>query len=541
MKGFLDIDKIIEHRPLLDKSAKRPGIPQECNSLITASMYSERSRKPNRHTKTVCESCYWSRHYGDESFTKSYKYSVSTDGLSEREAEAKYTGLLASVGDVPQDQKSSLSRRISQAGEKLKARRLSGAARESTTHAGALVSLRDLPIFIERFAIRGSHQRALSIGTDVERRVWEHQRVVGTPKRHKVMLKQVVGAPFSGALSRFVESDQEAHVVNLVVEASEHAFDSAVLSSGDQKRKLDERLHSILESMKALLQSRLKVYLHRIVQRLLDSDNPLTWNPLDNNCRAFCDSLLDYTLYSPLVNGPPQTIPGLSPLYLMSFVSPPQKGYMKPQLRSKFDAPEGFIEEYIRRLHFGRHNDADIIDSLQEYWYDWGGFSKPLYEHQDVFPWDCSEAYKGSQAECGQCNLSKHVWAFPFDSWSIVTLHLQRDQHQYPGFVGMTDPAKLKKWTQLRLSVLQASSKLHRAAAAIHYYDVGVGKNYFLARWAALDEEKQKHEYEKLRDARMRAQDIPATVALQVPKFYATSQRHGRLAFYGFQERRSLK
>lgn len=26
--GFLDIDKIIEHRPLLDKSAKRPGIPQ---------------------------------------------------------------------------------------------------------------------------------------------------------------------------------------------------------------------------------------------------------------------------------------------------------------------------------------------------------------------------------------------------------------------------------------------------------------------------------------------------------------------------------
>lgn len=120
----------------MDKDAGPQYAPlrcAECNSLITASMYSERSRKPNRHTKTVCESCYWSRHYGDESFTKSYKHSVSTDGLSEREAEAKYTGLLASVGDVPQDQKSSLSRRISQAGEKLKARRLSGAARESTS------------------------------------------------------------------------------------------------------------------------------------------------------------------------------------------------------------------------------------------------------------------------------------------------------------------------------------------------------------------------------------------------------------------------
>ncbi|KAL5356140.1 hypothetical protein BJX96DRAFT_185608 [Aspergillus floccosus] len=656
IKGFLDIDKIIEHRKPLDKLAKRPGIPQvvvtsankdtgpqykslrcaECNALITASMYSQHSQDRNGHTKTVCESCYWSRHYGDESFTKSYKHSVSTDGLSEREAEAKYAGLLGSVGDVPRDQKSSLSRSFSRAGEKLKARRLSATAKGnmpassegqpkppqgaaldvlatedediplffrqcmernpfaevhmalrigplviengvSNTHAGALVSLRDLPIFIERFHIRGSHQRALSIGTDVERRVWEHQRVVRTPKHYKVIIKQVVGAPFSGALSRFIESDQEQQVLKLVIKASEHDFDSPALFPADQKRKLDECLNPILESLKDLLQSRLRVYLHRIVQTLLDPHNILTWNPLDNNCRAFCDSLLDHTLYGPLVNGPHQTIQGSSPLYLMSFVSPTQKGYMKPQLRSKFDVPEGFIEEYMRRLYFGRHNDADILDSLQEYWYDWGGFSKPLYKHQDMFPWDCSEAYKGSEGECGQCNLSKHVWRFPFDSWSIVTLHLQRDQYQYPGFANLANPAKLKQWTKSRLSLLQASSKLNRVAAAMslsttfvklatwlhetdrgllqshpslsrvrnggihraqpcsHYYDVGVGRNYFLAEWAAMDEEKQKQEYEKLRDARMRAEDIPAAVALQVPKFSTISQRHGTLAFHGFQ------
>src|SRR6202011_2621199 len=24
---------------------------------------------------------------------------------------------------------------------------------------------------------------------------------------------------------------------------------------------------------------------------------------------------------------------------------------------------------------------------------------------------------------CNECNLAKHVWAFPFNSWSIISLH----------------------------------------------------------------------------------------------------------------------
>jgi hypothetical protein len=39
-----------------------------------------------------------------------------------------------------------------------------------------------------------------------------------------------------------------------------------------------------------------------------------------------------------------------------------------------------------------------------------------VYPYQDLFPWDCTEAYNRYPAKCGKCNTSNHVLAFPFDS-----------------------------------------------------------------------------------------------------------------------------
>jgi hypothetical protein len=94
---------------------------------------------------------------------------------------------------------------------------------------------------------------------------------------------------------------------------------------------------------------------------------------------------------------------------------------VKERIKTKFDVPNGQIEEYLLKFRFGRHDDADIVDTLQEYWHDWGAFGGHIYKYQGLFPWDCTEAYSRYPVECNEYNLAKHVWSFPFDSWSSST------------------------------------------------------------------------------------------------------------------------
>lgn len=97
---------------------------------------------------------------------------------------------------------------------------------------------------------------------------------------------------------------------------------------------------------------------------------------------------------------------------------------------SKYETPNGFVEEYLLRIQNGRRKESDLIDSISEYWSDFAAM-KPLYPHQDLFPWDCTEAYGRYSTHCGGCNLSKHAWFSPFDSFSIISMHLARGSFLY--------------------------------------------------------------------------------------------------------------
>lgn len=294
-----------------------------------------------------------------------------------------------------------------------------------STKNGVLITYRSLPVLQAKMTESDSRKRRIAVGAKPDRFVWSQVHSAEKPKRYKAMLKQVVGAPFSGILSHSMENE----IIELVVAASTQPFDDHSLPVSDQRKMLDSSIESILEKMKLLLKTRVEVYLESIVKRLLDVSLPITWNARTNNCRKFCNSLLDQDLFGPMVNGPSR-LPSdtLLPLYLMSFICPPE-GYKMNRVNTKFDVPNGLTEEYLQRFYFGRHDDADIIDSLQEYWYDWGAFGSPLYKYQDLFPWDCTEAWGRYPTRCGECNVAKHVWAFPFDSWSIIALHLTREHH----------------------------------------------------------------------------------------------------------------
>ncbi|KAF4341102.1 hypothetical protein FBEOM_4972 [Fusarium beomiforme] len=421
------------------------------------------------------------------------------------------------------------------------------------TKGGALVSLREMPIYHERFHLQTMPDRDLAIGGGLDRPVWKRKRKATGRKRYKAIMKQVVGVPFSGD---YGSHDQELSIVQDLLAACEKPFDDPGLPTSDQVKLLNTLLEPVLEKLKVLLSPRLEVYLRSISERLLDQDVKLAWSATHNNCQTFCSSLIDKAVFQPLVNGEPGDISSdVSPLYTMSFVCP-DEGYKRRGVRTKFDVPFGLTEEYLLRFHFGRHDESDIIDTYQEYWYDWGAFGSTLYKYQDLYPWDCTEAYGRYPTKCGDCNLAKHVWAFPFDSWSVSSHHLSRDRHMYgpaltdQDLTAVGEGATASSWMRNRLTVLSAMAVLHRAATAMaqslkfqkatawlhkgltdstldpslarvklggihraqpcsHYFEAGVYSHYFIAPWATLTRDKQIKAYELQRDGRAGLPDMP--------------------------------
>ncbi|KAJ2985487.1 hypothetical protein NUW58_g5506 [Xylaria curta] len=389
------------------------------------------------------------------------------------------------------------------------------------TQRGALVSLRSRLAF--QSTNFGNATRSLALSEEKTRLLWWQLRPSGPPKRFKSVMKQVIGSPFTGLEANDVSL--ENRIIDSLISASQIGFDDPGLSPRDRQTWMDKLLMPIMGDLKDLIRSQVSVYLRSITLRLLDSQTKLRWSPTSNNCQNFCDSILDLTTFGSLIASPHEETQ--SPLYLMSFVCRPA-GYDKPKIKSKFDVPRGLTEEYLLRFRYGRHDDADIIDTLQEYWHDWGAFGQHLYRYQDLFPWDCTEAFGRYPMTCGECNLAKHVWAFPFDSWSIIALHLTRDRSNYPpSDAGKASIMSNSDWMKNRLLVLTAQGKLataavqmaknsvfqecttwlhkqrqpaldrlklggiHRAQPFSHYYDQGEYHHYFTASWAHLKLEDQ--------------------------------------------------
>lgn len=287
----------------------------------------------------------------------------------------------------------------------------------------------------------------------------------------------------------------------------------------------------------------------------------------------------DYTATAKIQCGGGVNLTG--PLYLLSFLVRAESYSFTEKTSSKHDVPNGLTEEYLLKFRFGRHDDSDIIDTLAEYWTDWAGlFSSSSisgrgegegfpYDYQDLFPWDCTEAYGGYPVSCGRDaqeeghNLAKHVWAFPFDSFSLVGLHLARGREMYPLPVpSSSDPSSFGSprgegrgvrrsgvmtdphWFANRLTVLLAQDVLLTAAAAMsscqkfrqstlwlgktpdqtrdrlklggihraqpfsHHFERGSYHLYFVAGWAHLTRKEKIRAYEKLRDWRATRVDM---------------------------------
>ncbi|TLD21387.1 hypothetical protein PspLS_09285 [Pyricularia sp. CBS 133598] len=315
-------------------------------------------------------------------------------------------------------------------------------------------------------------------------------------RRVKACMKQVVGSPFWGLGE---DQEAEADIVNDLVKAAEHYRDDPTRdnhTNGDIKRR---RRVQILYKLRKLLQDRVQIYIISIVNKLLDRDMA-RYSPVATSM-AFCERLIDRHLFGSFMVYPRTCMLDQRPehpssrssrgtknhgskqsLYLLSFVSRAgchdglPKSIFPP---SKLSQPNGHIEEYMLQYrHRGSHDTPDVVDSLAEYWTDWAGFRKPIYRYQPLFPWDCTEARSKEDGardhvKCGKCSLAKHVWAFPFDSWSIIQLHLFRDRRFYTPRLdadakGQSAQMGDAEWLTNRLQVLEAMQALGRIAVAMH-------------------------------------------------------------------------
>ncbi|KAH8591655.1 hypothetical protein B0O99DRAFT_267996 [Bisporella sp. PMI_857] len=400
------------------------------------------------------------------------------------------------------------------------------------TQGGAFITSRDPP----NWQVSGASDKDIgySLALNQDRSLYWQNYGRRKAKRYKTALKQVVGGLFNGMSKSTLERD----IIDLVISGSEQV-DNPDDGPRGMKKVWQEVLDPIVDKLKTHMQTRVDVMLQSISQRLLDTKVNLHWNRRTNNCQMFCDNLVDYSLYGNLLA--PDTVSELGtgePLYLLSFICRPGSYTRERKVQTKYDVPSGLCEEYLLKSRYGLHVDSDIIDSLQDYWYDWGAFGGPLYKYQNLFPWDCTEAYGRSHTKCGDCNISKHVWSFPFDSLSIAELHFTRSRLMYP------EVKSKQGWVRNRLTVLLAQDVLltgakamaesktfhkstawilqqpdprvdrlklggiHRAQPFSHQYEQGQYHEYFIADWACLQREDQRSEYEAIRDVRRQLPDV---------------------------------
>ncbi|KAI9775385.1 MAG: hypothetical protein M1839_001240 [Geoglossum umbratile] len=390
-------------------------------------------------------------------------------------------------------------------------------------------------------------------------------------RRIRACMKQVVGGIFTGLSDDHGSRELEWDIINSLVDGSRRCAVDPMKTQHFQDARLATTAQQIVDKLRVLIGDRVTRYFDVFARKLFTVE--LAYNMVTNHCQRFCAAILDFRAFGSFLATTPSCrihVP-TNPLYLISFVCPPGS-YDSPRPirpKTKALAPNGLTEEYILRFRqYGHHEESDMADKLMEYWQDWGNFGGPLYKHQSLFPWDCTEAYRrerdGGEGKCNSCSIAKHVWSFPFDAWSMVQLHINRERLLYSPPRRKERTLSDAEWMRNRLAVLAAlgalntvavamartvsfratcrwnrerkaatpdvASKLdriklsgiHRAQPRSHFFEQGKYHDCTLAEWALLSREGQIKEYEKLRDHR-------ADVLDEIPRRPKPRRRQSRL------------
>ena len=188
------------------------------------------------------------------------------------------------------------------------------------------------------------------------------------PRRIKAFLKQIVGDPLQSVSNPSKERD----LIQALITASQRYQEDPRYSITIQEESLRKEVLDLQTSLENLIGDRVTSITSYLSDRLLDPKTKLMWSRTANNCQNFCDSLLRWDKVGSLLGPRPSDVTSANGLpYMMSFVTRPGS-YLREKVVSKVDVPNGLTEEYLLKFRRGRHDDSDLVDTLQEYWHDWG-------------------------------------------------------------------------------------------------------------------------------------------------------------------------
>jgi len=420
----------------------------------------------------------------------------------------------------------------------------------TSSKAGARISIRKPP-HLAMVTEHGEEKNPMMC-VNPKRQIFQRYGELEQPRRIKAIMKQVVGGSFTGLCDR--DAQLELDIINALVEGSKRCWIDGTKTQIYLDRVMAHAVNQIVSKLRVLIGEKVIRYFDFIAAKLFDPQIELKWDQITNHCQQFCARILDFKAFGSFFATTPtcRTQVPRNPLYLVSFVCPPGSYDSPRRIRpgTKKQAPNSLTEEYLLRFRcHGHHEESDHIDTLREYWNDWGAFGGTLYKYQDLFPWDCTEAYRQGEPErhlkCNDCSIINHVGSYPFDTWSMAQLHLCRDRSLYSPSNGSDDRTlKDEEWMRNRLDVLSAwraltvvtvamaktisfratcrwnrerraltpdiasrldrvkLSGIYRAQPYSHSFEQSKYHDCTLAKWALKSREDQIREYEELRDYR---------------------------------------
>lgn len=188
------------------------------------------------------------------------------------------------------------------------------------------------------------------------------------PRRVKAFIKQILGDPFQ----YLSQPTLERELIQSLITASERYKEDPRQAIDLQQQSLEKEVLALQSGLIKLLGERVVSITCYLADRLMDSDTKLMWSRTANNCQNFCDSLPQWDKVGSFLGPLPSNLITTNGLpYMMGFVTRPGS-YLREKVVSKFDVPNGLTEEYLLKFRQGRHDDSDLVDTLQEYWHDWG-------------------------------------------------------------------------------------------------------------------------------------------------------------------------